>query len=101
MWAIPERIVRSERVVVPSPFDQCLRFLQCVEVFPVQELVSKLGIETLAVAVRPGRSRLDEERLHADPLQPLPERGGSKLGPNTSGRATSIQRLKLELPRHS
>ena len=53
MWA--------DRVVMAAPqFDENPGFLQSVKYLPIQELVAQSGIETLDVAVLPGRTRLDE-----------------------------------------
>ena len=57
----PRHAMWADRVVMAPPrFDENLGFLQSVKYLPVQELVAQPGIETLDVAVLPGRSRLDE-----------------------------------------
>ena len=62
-------------VVMPSPsLDQDLGFSQRIEDLPVQELVSELPVERLHIPVLPRTPRLDEERLHSHPLEPLPHR---------------------------
>ncbi len=49
-----EYAVRTETaVVLPSPFDQHLGFLQRVEDLPVEQLVAKLPVERLYVAALP------------------------------------------------
>jgi hypothetical protein len=58
-------------VVPPPPFDKHLRLEECVEDLPLQQFVTELAVETLDVAVPPGRPRLDVERLYADASQPL------------------------------
>ena len=49
-------------IVMPPPsLDQDLGLAQRVEVLPVEQLVAETGIEALAVAVLPRRSRFDEK----------------------------------------
>ncbi len=74
--------MRSDRIVMPSPLlDQHLGLVQRREQFTCQQLVAELGVEALAVAVLPRAARLDEERLHADPAEPLAHVAGNELGP--------------------
>ena len=47
--------MRSNRVVVNAPlFDQNACFIEAVEQLTIQELVTKLAIEALAVTILPG-----------------------------------------------
>src|SRR5690349_4171228 len=70
-WPIPERAVRPRGVVVaPPPLDQHLGFLQRMEDLPLQQFVAELAVEGFIVAVLPWAAALDEQRPHADPLQP-------------------------------
>jgi hypothetical protein len=63
--------VRPDGIIVPSPsLDQHLRLVQRRQLLTCQQLVAEFGIEAIAVALRPWRSRLDVERLHADPAEP-------------------------------
>lgn len=79
--ALPQRAVRPERVVLfPPPLDDYLRLPERVEQLPVQLLIPHLAVKALAVAVLPGRARLDEQRLHADLAEPVPHDMGSELG---------------------
>lgn len=43
----------------PPLFDQDLRLFEAIEDFAIEQLVAEPGIEALAVAVLPGRPRLD------------------------------------------
>ena len=52
--------------------------LSGVEPFRATGLVS--GEQPIAVSVLPGTARLDEERLHAEPAQPVPDGPGRELG---------------------
>ena len=64
--------MRPGGVVVSAPgLDQDLGLAEIIEDFSRQQLVAELGVEALAVAVFPGASRFDVERLHADALQPV------------------------------
>ena len=61
---VAERGVWPDRVVVDAPaFGQHAQFFHRVEDLTVEELVPQLGVEALAVAVLPGRARLDVQRL--------------------------------------
>jgi hypothetical protein len=66
--------VRTDRVVVfPSAFRHDLRFLECIEQFPVEKLRPHFPIERFDIAVFPWRARLDVERRHVEMLQPASE----------------------------
>ncbi len=56
-------------------------FGQCVEDLAVQELVPQLAVEALVVAVLPGTTRLDEQRLYTEPGQPLSNQLRRELWP--------------------
>ena len=63
--ALSERAMRPNGVVVVAPLlDQHFRLLQCVEDFAVQQLVPKLAVEALVVAVFPGAPRIDTDGLN-------------------------------------
>lgn len=56
--------MRTDRVVVSPPaFRHDLRFLECIEQFPVEKLRPHFPIERFDIAVFPWRARLDVERL--------------------------------------
>ncbi len=59
-------------VVPPPPLDEHLRLEECVEDLPLQQFVTERAIEALDVAVLPGRTRLDVQRLYSDTPKPLP-----------------------------
>ncbi len=72
--------MRPELVVVPSPtLDKHICLLERVEDLSIQQLVSELSVEALVVAVLPRAPRLDEERFHIDPAEPLTDRLGGEL----------------------
>ena len=58
-------------ILLPPPLDQYLGLQQCIEDLPVQQLISKLSVEALDVAVLSGAARLDEQRPddHREPFQ--------------------------------
>ena len=66
-------------MATPS-LDQGFGLTQIEEYLPRQQLIPKLGIETLAVSVFPWATRLDIERLHTDPSQPLAQGRRDELG---------------------
>jgi hypothetical protein len=56
--------VWPDGVVVLAPaFGQHSQFFDRVEDLAVEELISELGVEALAVAVLPGRAGFDVQRL--------------------------------------
>ena len=57
-------------VLLPPELDQDLRLLQRVEDLSVQQLIAQLPVEALDVPVLPRRTRLDEQRLYLDVLEP-------------------------------
>ena len=58
--------MRPFGVVVDAPtFDDCLGLLQAVKDLAIQAFVPELAVEGLAVAVLPGRTRLDVQALGA------------------------------------
>jgi len=64
--------VGSLLIVVFSPLlDDHLGFLEAVEDFAVEQLVSKLAIEAFVVAVLPRTTGRDEHGLRANPLEPI------------------------------
>ena len=79
-WLVAQRAVRADRVVMlPPVFDKDLCLLQAVEDFSVQKFISELPIEAFIVSILPRAARLDVERLHADPAQPVSDSVGCKL----------------------
>src|SRR5207342_2226776 len=74
--------MRSDRIVVAPPLlDQHLGLVQRRELLACQQLVAELGVEALTVAILPWATGLNEERLHADPTQPLAHVAGDELWP--------------------
>ena len=72
--------MRSDLVVVSSPsLDQHFRLLQRVKDFRVEQLVSEPAVEGLVVAILPRNAGLDEQRLHPDAPEPLPDGPGREL----------------------
>ena len=66
---------------MPSPVpDKDLGLAKGLEHLAVKQLVPECRIEALAVAILSGTVRLDEQRLHADPAKPAPDRLGGELG---------------------
>ena len=73
--------MRSDRVVVLAPLrDDDLCFLEAVEDFTVEQFVAQLAVEAFAVAVLPGASWRDVQRLGSDVRQPLAHDLGRHLG---------------------
>jgi len=67
-----ERGMRSGGIAMAPPcFDQHLRLAQRRKDLAVEQLVAKLRVEALAVAVRPKKAWLDEECFHADAATPF------------------------------
>ena len=72
--------MRPDGVVVVSPLlDDDLGFLDAVEDFPVEQLVSEFAVEGLTVPVLPGATWLDVKGFGADIGQPLPHNLRSHL----------------------
>ncbi len=68
-------------VVLAPPLDQHPRFGHRVEDLAVQHLVAQLAVQALRVVGLSWAARLDVERLHSDPTEPLPRRHRSELAP--------------------
>ena len=74
--------MRTDSIVVSSPcFDHDLGLLQGVEDLAVQQLVTQLAIEALAVAVLPWAAWLDVGRFRPHGFDPVAERLGDELRP--------------------
>lgn len=70
---VPQGRVRSHSVVAISPpLDQHLGLLQRAEDFAVEQFVTQLPVEAFNVPVLRRAPRLDDQRLDADPAQPVP-----------------------------
>src|SRR5215208_96417 len=79
--AIAKRRVWALGVVVIAPaFDDDLGLLQAVEDFAIEALVPEFSVEGLAIAILPGRARLDVKALRSQAGQPLPEHLCDHLG---------------------
>ena len=67
-------------VVVPSPLlDQDRRFFQCIEDLHVQQFVSKLPVERLAIAILPRTAGFDEQHADIEPFEPVSYRMSTEL----------------------
>ena len=67
-------------VIVLSPlFDDDFGLLQAVEDFTVEQLIPEAGVEALAVAVLPGRTRRYVGSLGAHGADPVPNLFSDKL----------------------
>ena len=62
--------MRANRIIVASPvFNQYLSVAQRCESFAIREFVPELRVQALTVAILPWTTRLDIERLDADPAE--------------------------------
>ena len=82
--------MRPDRVVVLPPLlDDSLGLLQAVEDFAVEQLITELAVEGLAVAVLPGTAWFDEQGFGSDLRQPvayhLRRHLGAVVGPDVLG----------------
>lgn len=76
--------MRSGMVVLLEPvIDDDLGLLCCGEPFGIEKLPSQRAVEPFVVAVLPGRSRIDVDRLYAYASEPALHCFGSKLRPVT------------------
>ena len=72
--------MRSDGVVVVAPLlDEDLGFLEAAEDFAIEQLVPQLAVEAFAIAVLPGATRFDVERLGTNTRQPAPYDLGGHL----------------------
>ena len=77
---ISQGAVGSDVVVLLSPaLGQDLGFLERIEDLAVQQFISHLAVEGLDVAVLPGTTWLDKQRLHTQLAQPFPQPAGYEL----------------------
>ena len=78
--SVADGTMRPDGVVVLAPMlDQHLGLLEGVEDLTVEQLIPKLPVEALVVAVLPGAPWLDIEGLHIDPSEPFPNSFGGEL----------------------
>jgi hypothetical protein len=88
--------MRPDRIVMAPPaIDEHLSLVECREFLAFEQLVSELGVEALAIAVLPWRSRLDVKRLDAEPGEQGPQIPGDELGANVRTHV-----LGLAMPAH-
>ena len=105
--------MRSHRVVVlPPSFDDDLGFLQRVEDFAIEQFVTKLRVEALAIAIFPRTAGHDVGGLGTDSGDPFTQRLGDELravvGSNVAGDAAQDEQIGnnvdhvdgLQLPAH-
>ncbi len=109
---VPESTVRLQGVVVPPPsLDQHLGLLQRMKDFPVEQLIAQLAFERFIVPVLPWAAALDEQRAHADPLQPGANDLDGELaaiirpdvagGPRSTNRSVSACSMSSEVSRRA
>ena len=80
--ALPRTFLRPHRVVLPPPsLDQDLCFGERVEDLAVQQFIAQLPVERFHIAVLPGTSRFDEQRLDGEGGQPVPHERRRELRP--------------------
>ena len=94
----------SDGVVLPPPlFGEHFRLLQRVEDLPLQDFFAQRPVEAFVVAILPRATRLDIQRLHLDPLEPLTNHLGRELrtvvGPEI-GRWTMLDKELTERLQH-
>jgi len=65
--------------VVPPALDKNQGFLEAVEDFPVEKLISEFAVEGLAVAILPRASWFNIGCLHTDLGKPLAQRDGNQF----------------------
>ena len=87
MWA--HRIVMA-----PPAFDDDLGLFQCVEDFAIEQLVTELRVEALAVAVLPGAAGLDERGPCPHRGDPLSHGPGDELGTVARRELIAAERLR-------
>ena len=61
-------------------FDQHFGLLQCIEDFPVQQLIPKLAVEAFVVTVLPRTAGFNVEGFDAKPREPVTHDLGRELG---------------------
>lgn len=66
-------------VVLAPPLDDDPRFSQAVEDLAVEQLISQLRVEALAIAIFPWTAGLDVGRPGSDSGDPFPDRSGQEL----------------------
>ena len=72
--------MRPDGIVVPSPgFDHDLCLFQRVEDLTIEQLITKLSVEALAVAIFPGTAWFDVGGLGTHGGNPSPKRQGNEL----------------------
>jgi len=94
--------VRALGVAVASPcLDDDLGFGEAVEDLAVEQFVTKLRVEALAIAVLPRASRFDERGLCADSDDPLAHRLGDELrtivGTNMTRRTAQDEQVRQDV----
>ena len=69
-WSAAQRGMRADSVVVSSStFDNKLRFARRRKHLAIEQLVLKVQVEALAVAIFPATARLEEQCLYAEPAE--------------------------------
>ena len=75
-------MMRSDLVVLPEPSVDCdLSLFGGVEPFTIEHFSSKCSVEAFFISVLPWVAWIDEQRLDADPFQPVLEVRRNELRP--------------------
>ena len=95
--------MRPNGVEVPPPaLDEDLGLQQRIELLSREQLVAELGVEALAVAVRPGAAGLDERGPGSHRGDPLSHGLGDELGTivrtDMAGNATQDEEVRQDVP---
>lgn len=90
-WPVSQRRVRHSSVVVDAPtFSQHLYLPQRVKDLPIQELITQLRVEALAITVLPWRTGFDIQRPGSGVSQPFAQFPGHELGPLSERKCSGI-----------
>jgi len=89
-------------IVMSAPgFDQDLGFFEGVKNFPIEQFVSKSGIEAFVIPVLPGAPWFNKSRVDLQGVQPILETLGGKLTavvrPNISWHALGDKQITEDL----
>src|SRR6478672_6318529 len=90
--------MRADGVIMPPPgLDQHFGLGEAVEDLAVEQFVAKRSVEALVVAILPGRTGRDVERLDPDLPEPFLDRRRDKfaaiIGPDMGWRPAGDEQL--------